>query len=160
MANVLARGADTAANQAADFQAQADSYCAINGALPDCGQKAQLVAKYRALYLAWAGGQKASTYQSGDSGSLANPTNTLSNTAPIYTPPPTTSPSNVLNPPSGTTNPVGGNQNITGQQQSQQHQQSQQSTTDDALSWLKDNWLLVAAGIGAVVLLPSLMGKR
>lgn len=153
MANVIARGADTVANQAADFQAQADSYCAINGALPDCGQKSSLVAKYRALYMAWANGQKASTYQSQDSGTIASPINTLSNSAPVYNPVVPAPPTNVLSPPQ-TGNPTSGQQNVT----SPPNQQS--TDTLDVTQWLKDNWVLVAAGVAAVVFLPSMMGRH
>lgn len=151
MANVLARGADTVANQSSDFLAQAQSYCAINGALPDCGQMGALVAKYQALFQSWASGQKASTYQSGDSGSLTNPVNVLTNTAPTYTPPPQTKPTNVLAPPQ-TGNPTSGNQNVTGDQT-----QTQTQAPNDITAWLEANWVLVAAGVGALILLPSLM---
>lgn len=148
MANVLAKGADTVANQSADFLAQAQSYCAINGALPDCGQLGSLVAKYQALFQSWAKGQQASTYQSGDTGTLFAPTNTLTNTAPQYTPPPQVKPTNVLAPPSTPANPISGQQNVTAPAD-----QSQNS----AVSWLESNWVLVAAGVAAVVFLPQLM---
>lgn len=155
IANSIARGADTVANQANDFQAQADSYCSINGALPDCGQKAQLVAKYKALFLAWAGGQSASIYQAGDTGTLSNPINALTNSAPTYTPPPNTNPTNVLSPPA-TGNPTAGSKNVTGQTDQTQSTDS----TSDITAWLQANWILVAAGVAAVVVLPSLMKGR
>lgn len=157
MANVIARGADTAANQAADFQAQADSYCAINGALPDCGQKSSLVAKYRNLYMQWASGQKASTYQSQDSGTIANPINTLTNTAPVYTPVVQAPSTNVLSPPQ-TGNPTGDKKNVTGDQST--NNQSTDNSTDGITAWIKQNWVLIAAGVAAVVFLPSMMGRH
>ena len=148
IANAIAQGADTVAAESADFLAQAQAYCAINGALPDCGQMAQLVAKYQALYQSWASGQRASTYQSGDTGSLASPTNALSNSAPVYTPPPVTKQTNVLNPPGANSNPTQGQTNVTG---------NQTPATDTGLSWLKSNWVLVAAGIAALIFLPQMM---
>ncbi len=154
IANAIARGADTVANQLSDFQAQADSYCSINSALPDCGQKSALVAKYRALYTSWASGQKASTYQSGDTGSLSNPINVLSNSAPTYTPPPNTNPTNVLSTPA-TGNPTSGQNNVTGPQST-----TPGSSSTDIAAWLQANWIYLAAGVAAVVILPSLMKGR
>jgi hypothetical protein len=148
IANAIARGADSVAAELADFLPTAQSYCAINGALPDCGQMAQLVAKYQALYQAWASGQRASSYQGGDTGTLTSPTNALSNSAPVYTPPPVTKPTNVLNPPAGGGNPTAGQQNVTG---------NQVPGASTAQSWLEANWFLIAAGVAALVILPQMM---
>jgi hypothetical protein len=154
IANAIARGADSIEAEAADFLPTAQSYCAINGALPDCGQMAQLVAKYQALYRAWGAGQQAGTYQGGDTGTLAQPVNVLSGSAPTYTPPPVIKQTNVLNPP-GTGNPAAGQTNVSGAQST-----TPPPATDGLTAWLTANWILVAAGIGALVLLPSMMGKR
>ena len=149
IANAIAQGADSVAAEMADFLPTAQSYCAINGALPDCGQMAQLVAKYQALYQQWASGQRASSYQSGDTGTLTSPTNTLSNSAPVFTPPPVTQPTNALNPPGASGNPTAGQQNVTGNQTP--------VAPVDITSWLESNWVLVAAGIAALVFLPQMM---
>jgi len=153
IANAIARGADTVDNQANDFFAQAQMYCDINGALPDCNQQAQLVSKYQALYRQWAAGQSARTYQSGDTGTLANPYNALDKSAPTYQYVAPAQPTNVLNPP-GTGNPVQGQTNVTG------NQTSAITGSTDILTWLKDNWVLVTAlGVGGLVLFTT-MGKK
>ena len=131
-ANVIAKGADSCAAELADFQAQAQDYCAINGAVSDCGQMATLVAKYQALYQSWCNGQSAGTYQSADTGNLNAPTNALTKSAPVYTPPPQTQQANVLNPPQQSTNPTGGQQNVTGNQTP-----ASTASTTDITSWIE-----------------------
>ncbi len=85
---------------------------------------------------------------------LSPPPNTLDNVAPVTYGGPVTNPTSVLNPPVQNWFPL----NPT---------QIQNGTTggsnidlSGAESWLQTNWVLVAAGIAAVVVLPSLLGGK
>lgn len=73
IANAIAKGSDSVAAEASDFQAQAQEHCSIYPSSDGCSNMAALVAQYVATYTAWAKSQSAQAYQGGDTGNLAAP---------------------------------------------------------------------------------------
>lgn len=73
IANAIARGSDSVAAEAADFQDQAQEHCSLYPSSDGCSNMAALVAQYVAAYTNWGKGQSAQVYQGGDTGSLAAP---------------------------------------------------------------------------------------
>ena len=82
----------------------------------------------------------------------SNP-NVLNNVAPPPIVPPVTNPTNVLNPPTPNTLPITQTQIANG---------SGLTLPDlsGATTWLETNWVVIAAGVAALVILPGLLGGK